>query len=200
LPPELDNGARYDVVFVPPQPEEEEAIKRRVRQAIEKYFRVAITPEIRSVDVYVITAEKARTPPPKSETEAFGGGIGWSTSWFPVPEAFRLPEGAARTRKAVEEASRRAMESPEFRQAMAMAQLVGLTATSSSMDDFRQALEGGLHRPVIDETGLTGFYDFQVKGEAQTTDEFLAMLRDQLGLIVTPARRGVEMIVVQPLR
>jgi uncharacterized protein (TIGR03435 family) len=81
---------------------------------------------------------------------------------------------------------------------MAMAQLVGMSALSSSMDDFRRGLEEGLHRPVVDETGLTGFYDFQVKGEAQTTEGFLAMLRDQLGLLVTPTRRSVEMIVVRP--
>jgi uncharacterized protein (TIGR03435 family) len=122
-----------------------------------------------------------------------------TTQRFAVPEAFGPPEGAARTRKAVEEASRRAMESPAFRQAVAMAQLVGMTIISSSMDDFRRALEEGLHRPVVDETGLTGYYDFQVQGEARTTEEFLAMLRDQLGLLVTPARRGIEMIVVRPL-
>ena len=30
------------------------------------------------------------------------------------------------------------------------------------MEAKRRALEEGLHRPVVDETGLTGFYDFQV--------------------------------------
>jgi uncharacterized protein (TIGR03435 family) len=200
LPPALDNSTRYDFVFVPPQPEDDETINRQVRVAIEKHFHITVAAEIRSTDVYVITADRGKTPPRKSETEAFGGGIYTSTRLFAVPEAFRLPEGAAPTRKVVEEANRRAMESPEYRQAMAMAQLVGMAAISSSMDDFRRMLEEGLLRPVVDETGLTGYYDFQVQGEAQTTEEFLAMLRDQLGLIVTPARRSIEMIVVRPVQ
>jgi uncharacterized protein (TIGR03435 family) len=200
LPPAFDNSTRYDFVFVPPQPQDEETVNRRVRQAIEKYFHVTVAPESRSIDVYVITSQKGKTPPQKSESEAFGGGVSMTTRSFAVPEAFGLPESAARTRKAFEEVSRRAMESPEFRQAMAMAQLVGLTAVSSSVDDFHRALEEGLQRPVVDQTGLTGVYDFQVGGEAHTTEEFLSMLRDQLGLLVTPARRSIEIIVVRPFQ
>jgi uncharacterized protein (TIGR03435 family) len=172
----------------------------RCGSPIEKYFHVNVAPEIQSIDVYVITVQQGKTPPHKSESEALGGGISMTSTSFAVPEAFQLPEGTEATRKAVEEANRRAMESPEFRQAMAMAQLVGMTALSSSMDDFRRALEEGLHRPVVDETGLTGFYDFKVQGEAQTTEEFLAMVRGQLRLLVRPAHRSIEMIVVWPLQ
>ncbi len=92
------------------------------------------------------------------------------------------------------------MESPEFRQAMAMAQLTTISAISSSMDDFRRALEDGLHRPVIDETGLDGYYDFKLAGETHSTDEFLSMLHEQLGLVVTSARRSIAMIDVRPLQ
>jgi uncharacterized protein (TIGR03435 family) len=109
-----------------------------------------------------------------------------------------LPEGATRTRKAVEEATRRAMDSPEFRQAMVMAQWMGMTEFSHSMDDFRRVLEDGLKHPVVDETNLVGDFELKIEGDPQTTDEFLAMLRDQLGLAVTPARRSIEMIVVRP--
>jgi hypothetical protein len=100
-----------------------------------------------------------------------------------------LPEGATRTRKAVEEATRRAMDSPEFRQAMVMAQWMGMTEFSHSMDDFRRVLEDGLNEPRR---------RFRVKNRGRSADEFLAMLRDQLGLAVTPARRSIEMIVVRP--
>jgi Protein of unknown function (DUF3738) len=41
-----------------------------------------------------------------------------------------------------------------------------ISSISSSMDDFRRALEDGLHRPVIDETGLDGYYDFKLAGDA----------------------------------
>jgi uncharacterized protein (TIGR03435 family) len=85
-----------------------------------------------------------------------------------------------------------------MRQRMEMAQLTGMAAMSSSMDDLRRALEEGLHRPVVDETGLTGRYDFRVRGEARTTEEFLDMLRDQAGLRVAPERRNLEMTVLRP--
>jgi len=48
------------------------------------------------------------------------------------------------------------------------------------------ALEDGLHRPIADETKLTGICDFKIEGEAQTTEEFLGIPRDQLGILLTP--------------
>jgi uncharacterized protein (TIGR03435 family) len=97
----------------------------------------------------------------------------------------------------VEEANRRFVESPEFRQAMAMAQLTGMTALSSSLDDFCRALEEGLHSPVSDETGMTGLYDFSVQGDAQETEEFLTLLRNQLGLALRSTERSIEMTIVR---
>jgi len=200
LPAALDTGARYDFVLVPPHEEDTETINRLVRDGIAKHFHVSIASETRSMDAYVITAIQGKTPRPKPEDEAMGGSIGTSWQAIAVPEAFRLPQGAKPTRKQAEEAAKRMMGSPEFRQAMAMAQLTGMSAVSSSMDDFRRALEDGLHRPVIDETGLDGYYDFKLAGEAHSTDEFLRMLREQLGLVVTSARRSIAMIVARPLQ
>jgi uncharacterized protein (TIGR03435 family) len=180
-----------------PGEEDEAAIKRQVRAGIEKYFHVTIAPEIRSVEVYILTAAEGKTPPRKSEDDTFGGSFGSTWRRFKVPDEFKLPEGADRTRKAVEEANRRFVESPEFRQAMAMAQLTGMTALSSSMDDFCRALEEGLHSPVLDETGLTGLYDFSVQGDAQETGEFLNLLRNQLGLVLTSTERSIEMTIVR---
>ena len=169
LPAALDTGARYDFVLVPPHEEDTETINRPVRDGIAKHFQVSIASETRSMDADVITAVQGKTPRPKPEDEAMGGSFGTSWQAIAVPEAFRLPQGAKPTRKQAEEATKRMMESPEFRQAMAMAQLTTISAISSSMDDFRRALEDGLHRPVIDETGLDGYYDFKLAGEAHST-------------------------------
>jgi len=178
LPTALDNGTRYDFVLVPPKQEDEQTMNRQVWEGIEKYFHVMITREIRPTDVYVVTALEGKTPLRKSGSEAFGGGVSFST------RTFTLPEGVAPTPEAL-------------RQSMAIAELTSMTALSSSMDDFRRALENGLHRPVVDETKLAGVYDFKVQGEAQTTEEFIGMLRDQLGLVLTPTRRSIEMTVVR---
>lgn len=56
-----------------------------------------------------------------------------------------------------------------------------------------------LHRPIVDETGMTGIYDFKVQGEMPSRQAFLKVLRDQLGLVLTPTQRGIEMILVQPV-
>lgn len=186
LPSTLDNEARYDFVFVPPREEDEETIHRQVRSAIEKYFHVTITPTVRSTDVYVMTALEGKTPKPKNPASEFHSGSStFSTHWKSV----ELPEGVAPTRKALEEASR---------QAMATAQLTAMTGLSSSMDDLCRALEDGLHRPIIDETKMTGIYDFKIQGEAETTEQFFTMLRDQLGLVLIPTQRPIELVVVQP--
>jgi hypothetical protein len=56
----------------------------------------------------------------------------------------------------------------------------------------------GLQRPIIDETNLEGTYDLEVHGNARTTEEFLVMLRDQLGLIL-PEHRNIEMPAIRLL-
>jgi uncharacterized protein (TIGR03435 family) len=197
LPAGLDKGTRYDFVLVPPREEDDATMKGRVRAGIEKYFNVTITADTRLVDVYVMTRVEGKAPPARSTDESFGGISNSAWTSFEVPEEFRIPEGAPLTRKEAEEAARRFFESPEMRQQMELAQLTGMAAMGSSMDDLRRALEDGLHRPVVDETGLTGRYDFQVRGEARTTEKFLNMLRDQVGLQVAPGQRSLEMTVVR---
>jgi uncharacterized protein (TIGR03435 family) len=64
------------------------------------------------------------------------------------------------------------------------------------MADLCSALESHLDRPVIDETGLEGSYDFQVGGE-NDSEHFFQILRDDLGLQMAPGKRDVTMLVVR---
>lgn len=62
------------------------------------------------------------------------------------------------------------------------------------------SLEGLLKKPVIDETGLTNRYDWELQWEAKTsdrldTDALLKAIRNQLGLGIITAKRSVEVIV-----
>jgi uncharacterized protein (TIGR03435 family) len=123
--------------------------------------------------------KRAHWKPPPQESDASFGGASFAISQnLEVLEALRIPEGTPRTRKTAE--ARRFFESPAMRQRMELAQWTGMAAMGSFMDQLRLALEDELHRPVVDETGLTGRYDFQVRGEARTTEEFLEMLRNQV--------------------
>ncbi len=187
----LDPKARWDFVLVPPQEEDTETMYRQVREGIEKYFHVTVTKELRSKDVYVMTALPGKTPPAKAEE--FGGGTFFATSsnWKQVA----IPEGTPKTRKAIEEALAKQMEAEEE-----LATISSISAYSSDINQFREGLERGLKRPIVDETGLTGSYDFAVHGDVQTTEEFLGLLRDQVGLVLTPAQRTIEVVAVRPIQ
>jgi uncharacterized protein (TIGR03435 family) len=187
LPASLENGDRYDFVVSLPREEDRQAIYRLAQAAIEKQFQVSVALEERTIDVYIMTAIEGKTPAAKTEGESFGTSV---MSWS-GPE-ITLPEGAPPTMEAMRKAAADLSNS-------AGAPGISEFSGSGSMDDFRRMLEHGLKRPIVDETNLKGEYDLEVHGKARTPEEFLQMLRDQTGLVLTPAQRGVEMLVVTPL-
>ena len=76
---------------------------------------------------------------------------------------------------------------------------VGINSVDDSltMEDLCQLLESGLDRPVIDDTRLTGRYVLKVHSEVVNTRDFLSVLRDKLGLVVTSERRDVPVLIVR---
>jgi uncharacterized protein (TIGR03435 family) len=77
-----------------------------------------------------------------------------------------------------------------------------ISAVNSSLTGLAWSLENLLGRPVLDETGLTNRYDYQLKwkqpdGQRKPdVDTLRQALRDQLGLDLTPAKRAVEVTIV----
>ena len=65
------------------------------------------------------------------------------------------------------------------------------------MTELCHVIESGGDRPVIDETHLKSRYDVDVHSEAVTMRQFVDVLCDELGLVMTPARRDVLMLVVR---
>ena len=64
-------------------------------------------------------------------------------------------------------------------------------------DEFCHMLEGALDRPVVNETGLEGEFKFQIESNESSENDFLERLRDQLGIVIAPAQRNVEMLVFE---
>jgi uncharacterized protein (TIGR03435 family) len=185
IPSQLDNEDKFDFVVVPPNPEDGKTIHHLVQRAIEKYFKVWAAVESQPTEVYVMTAAKGETPQAKTGTESMGGGfVGSSSFEFAVPVS--SSESPDAMKKAIQEITKR----PEN------IGLSSISASNASIDDFRKALEDGLGRPIIDETGLTGSYDLDVHGKAKTTAEFIRMLREQTGLALTPATRNIELLTL----
>jgi uncharacterized protein (TIGR03435 family) len=73
----------------------------------------------------------------------------------------------------------------------------GISASAGTISDFRRTLEPNLDRLLVNETNLPGAYDFKI-GEYRSREELFQLLRNQLGLVVTPTRRSVEILAVHP--
>lgn len=188
LPEALQDKERYDFVLIPPHEMNAQAMRHLLQQAIEQHFNVSATVESRSVGVYVMTAIEGKTPPANTGDASLGGGsVGWSSQEFTVAK----PRGGGQPTPAM------------LREAMSKLMLTAMSnmaAENTGMADFRRVLEDGLGRPIIDETKLDGTYDLVVHGNARSTEELLGMLRDQLGLVLTPEHRNIEMLVIRLLQ
>ena len=76
-----------------------------------------------------------------------------------------------------------------------------LNCVNQSMSSLAWGLEEILKKPVINETGLTNGYDFQLlwnEKDSEETDpvELTRALHEQLGLELAPAVRAVDLLVV----
>ena len=82
-----------------------------------------------------------------------------------------------------------------------------ITGGARSIDAFVGALQQLTDRPVVDRTGLTGTYDFDLRFSATplaaqpTTQpdlpDIFAAVQEQLGLRLEPTRGPVEFLVVE---
>lgn len=81
---------------------------------------------------------------------------------------------------------------------------IQLTAQNISMASLASSLEGQVHRPVIDRTGLAGNYDVAMKwssdtvpsAEANSGPSIFTALQEQLGLKLRPSKGPVDTLVV----
>jgi len=72
-----------------------------------------------------------------------------------------------------------------------------ISGTGVLLEQFSRLLEQRLERLVVDETNLKGRYDFDIRGHGPSKEAFLQMLHDQMGLVLRPDRRQIEMLVVE---
>uniref|UniRef100_Q01YH1 Redoxin domain protein n=1 Tax=Solibacter usitatus (strain Ellin6076) TaxID=234267 RepID=Q01YH1_SOLUE len=187
MPQALQNEERYDFVLVPHHNMDPPAMRHLLQEAIERHFHVSAAIESRPADVYVMTALEGKTPPAKTGDDRMGGGsIGWSSQEFAVDGP---RDGGQPTPEMIRERLA----------TLKLAAMANISAFNTDLADFRRALEDGLGRPIIDESNLDGTYDLVVHGNARSTEEFLGMLRDQLGIVLTPERRNIEMLVIRLL-
>jgi uncharacterized protein (TIGR03435 family) len=165
--------ARYDITLTLPREVDEDAMQRMLSDALERKFGLTITPERRSLDVYVLTAPN-------------GPGA-----------------GLHRHKAIVAALASPGQETDDDSQITFLGKNCdgvssgGISASAGTLGEFRRTLEPDLDRLLIDETGLKGSYDFQI-GDYGNQGELFQLLHDQLGIQVTPARRNLTVLAVQP--
>ena len=179
-------GKRYDVALVLPQPEDHDAMMGRIQDALKQRFNLKITSEDEAMDVFVVTAPYG--PGPKLRlADSMGGFISsFGTS-------FALPKGQQPTPENIEKAIE------QQRASSGITMLDNISVSGVTIEDFCKVLEKGLDRKVVDETHLTGHYDFNVVRGDRTRDGFFDMLREQLGLAFAAEKRNVPMLVVRSM-
>jgi uncharacterized protein (TIGR03435 family) len=178
LPASLDNEKRYDFSLVLPEPESREQMTDRIRTGIEDYFHANVRRQDRVEDAYVLSLEpNGKLPPAKPPAEAGMDGYRSSGVTFEAPSSL---DGAIAGSK------------PQ-----PISSIRGISADGTA-DEFCHTLEFTLDRPVVNETDLKGEFVFRIEDSKGAENDFLERLRDQLGLVVAPSQRSVEMLVLEP--
>jgi uncharacterized protein (TIGR03435 family) len=173
---DASGDARYDVTLQLPREVDEDVMQRALEDALVRKFGLAITPERRSMDVYVLTAPN-------------GPGAGLHRH---------------RTSAAAMLAAQDSTEAMDDEQQITFlgkncdgVSSGGITASAGTLGEFRRTLEPDLDRPLVDETGLKGSYDFQI-GDYSNQSGLFQLLHDQLGIVVTPTQRSLTVLTVRP--
>lgn len=73
----------------------------------------------------------------------------------------------------------------------------GLEMVNGSLGNLASSLEYELKRPVVDETGIEGNYDFELSWDPESPESVFRAVREQLGLELRPAKRPIEFLVVE---
>ncbi len=166
----LPKDQKYDVI-VRSGKMKNPAMKRAIQKAIEGTFDLTITPETREMDAYVLSIAKGETP---------------TLVPFPGYAYFDKESGLTAPTKALLE--RLKAGERFFRSAMPIRVLA-------------YSLGGVLGRPVViddPESMPDGSYNyyFPFDEDKESPEKLIAELRKRFGLVLTPARRKVDLLVV----
>jgi uncharacterized protein (TIGR03435 family) len=167
--------ARYDVTLQLPREVDQDRMQSMLQTALEGKFGVKIAAEQRTMDVYVLTAPN-------------GPGV-----------ALHRHGGMAKlaAQSSDDSGSDDAGQITYFGKDCSGVSSGGIAASAGTIGELRRTLEPDLDRPLVDETHLTGSYDFKI-GNYANENELFKLMHDELGIAVTPTQRKVTVLTVRP--
>jgi len=169
-----DADARYDVTLALQRDVDEDRIQHMLEDALQKKFGLAIAPESRAMDVYVLTAPN-------------GPGAALH------PHAATSQGAAGESETGLDDAGQIAYVGKNCSGTSSG----GISASAGTIGDFRRTLEPDLDRLLVDETNLAGSYDFKIGSYANDLELF-KLMHEELGILVTPTQRKVTVLTVRP--
>jgi uncharacterized protein (TIGR03435 family) len=173
--------ARWDVTLQLPREVDEDVMERMLKSALERKFGLKITPETKQMDVYVLTAPNG---PGVALHPHDGRAGGMATLVASGADSDSGSDGAGQITYV-------------GRDCAGVVSSSGIEASAAAIGEFRRTLEPELDRLLVDETHLAGSYDFKI-GTYANAEELFKLMRQQLGIVVTPGQREVEVLAVRP--
>lgn len=169
--------ARFDLTATLPDDTDPAQMQSVLTDALERRFGLTISTETRAMDVYVLTAPHGPSAAMKRHvTRISAAEIAGLADSSDADDASRVTVfGQNCTDKDSQ---------------------TGIAVEASTITDFQRTLEPDLDRVLVDETKLSGSFDFTVS-KYSSQQELFRLMHDQLGLVVTPAERNVMVLTVR---
>jgi hypothetical protein len=174
LDPNLDTDVRYDVELVLPDAESTDQVIGRIQRAIRQQLRIDVSRQIRSMDVYVLTAPD----------EMASAGVGAFASSWRMEDVDGVPPTPADLKSGG---------------AAFLLQLVQhLPALGRGFAHLGRFLPFSYGILIADELERDGYHAIEISCMGRRTPEKLCQaLWDDLGIMATHERRDIEMLVAR---
>ncbi len=204
-------STRFDFSLLLPLPADRPTMLRLMREGVERAF--AVGREVRVMDVDVLTAPRGiRVKPERSDHWQAGMSVGFVESvsfdreddgtgdaaLVDVLDLHAVPDLVGAT-PVVDPRDSMRDQRAAFRRLGARRRITGLSDTMT-IAEFCETLESGLDRPLVDETGSRDVFRISAettRDDAGATRDLLRIVCNQLGLVLTPARREIEWLMVR---
>lgn len=170
--------ARFDLTATLPDDIDPAQMQTVLSDALARRFGLAIAAETRAMDVYVLTAPHGPSAAMKRHVTRISAA-----------EIAGMADASS-----ADDTSRVTVFGQDCTDKDSQ---TGIAVEASTIGDFQRTLEPDLDRVLVDETRLSGSFDFTVS-KYSSQQQLFQLMQDKLGLVVTPAERNVTVLTVRP--